>query len=82
MRDCFLPTNIALGLSYNSHFKQAINVVLEKLKEAGIVSLYPGPASGPVPGPWSLVLSRSCPTPNLPPDVLIDCGKAGVLTEC
>ncbi len=37
MRDCFLPTHIALGLSLHSPFKEAIDLRLEGMKEAGLV---------------------------------------------
>ena len=38
MRDCFRPTQIALGLTRNSPFKSAVDHKLWQLKEAGIVS--------------------------------------------
>ncbi len=42
MRDCFFPSTVGLGLGKNSPFKQAVDLRLNHLKEAGIVS-FPRP---------------------------------------
>ncbi len=39
MRDCFRPSHIGLGLSLNSPFKWVVDLKLNQLKEAGIVSI-------------------------------------------
>lgn len=39
MRECFLPIKVALGLSYNSPYKEVFNIKMALLRQGGIVSL-------------------------------------------
>ncbi len=37
MKECFLPINVALGLKRQSPIKDAVNLKLKQLREAGVV---------------------------------------------
>ncbi len=40
MKECFLPINVALGLKRQSPIKDAVNLKLKQLREAGVVRTY------------------------------------------